>query len=52
VPKKDGTLQLCVDFRGLNQITKNNRYLLPLISETIDRLSGACYSTKLDICEA
>jgi hypothetical protein len=25
VPKKDGTLQLCVYFRGLNQITKKNR---------------------------
>jgi hypothetical protein len=24
VPKKDGTLQLCVDFWGLNQITKKN----------------------------
>ncbi len=41
VPKKDGTLRLCVDFRGLNQITKKNRYPLPLISESIDRLAGA-----------
>jgi hypothetical protein len=52
VPKKDGTLQLCVDLQSLNQITKKNRYPLPLISEVIDRLSGACYFTKLDICEA
>jgi hypothetical protein len=41
-----------VDFRGLNQITKKNRYPLPLISEAIDRLSGARYFTKLDIREA
>jgi hypothetical protein len=52
VPKKDGTLQLCVDFHGLNQITKKNRYPLPLISEAIDRLSGARYFTKLDNREA
>jgi hypothetical protein len=52
VPKKDGTLQLCADFRGLNQITKKNWYPLPLISEAIDRLSGAHYLTKLDIREA
>jgi hypothetical protein len=52
VPKKDGTLRLCVDFRGLNQITKKNRYPLPLISEAIDRLSGARYVTKLDTREA
>ncbi len=51
-PKKDGTLRLRVDFRGLNQITKKNRYPLPLISEVIDRLSGACYFTKLNIREA
>ncbi len=52
VPKKDGTLRLCVDFRGLNQITKKNRYPLPLICESIDRLAGARYLKKLDIREA
>jgi hypothetical protein len=41
-----------VDFRGLNEITKKDQYPLALISEAIDRLSGARYFTKLDICEA
>ncbi len=52
VPKKDGTLRLCVDFRGLNQITKKNCYPLPLISKAIDCLAGARYFTKLDIRKA
>ncbi len=52
VPKKDGTLRLCVDFIGLNQITKKNCYPLPLISESIDHLGGARYFTELDIREA
>jgi hypothetical protein len=52
VPKKDGSLQLCVDYRGLNQISRKNRYPLPLISEAIDRLSGAKFYTKLDISNA
>ncbi len=52
MPEKDGTLQLCVDFLGLNQITKKNCYPRPLISESIDRLADACYFTKLNICEA
>jgi hypothetical protein len=52
VPKKDGTLQLCVDIWSLNQITKNYRYPLLLISEAIDQLSGAHYFTKLNIREA
>jgi len=29
VKKKDGSLHLCVDFRGLNKITKKDRYPLP-----------------------
>jgi hypothetical protein len=41
VPKKDGGLRLCVDYRGLNKITIKNRHPLPLIDETLDRLTGA-----------
>jgi hypothetical protein len=52
VPKKDGTLRLCVDFRGLNQITKKTCYPLLLISESIDRLAGTTYFMKLDIRKA
>ena len=33
VKKKDGKLQLCVDYRGLNQIMIKNCYALPLIGE-------------------
>src|SRR6266487_1760893 len=35
-PKKDGSLQLCVDYRGLNTITIKNWYPLPLITEIMD----------------
>ena len=49
VKKKDGSLRLCVDYRGLNKITKKNRYPLPLISEALDRVSGAKIYSKLDI---
>ena len=49
VKKKDGTLRLCVDYRGLNNITVKNRYALPLISELINRLSSARIFTKLDL---
>ena len=49
VKKKDGSLQLCVDYRGLNLLTKKNWYPLPLIGEALDWLSGAKIYTKLDI---
>ena len=37
--KDDGSLRLCVDYRKLNEITKKNRYPLPLIEETLARLA-------------
>ena len=52
VTKKDGSLRLCVDYRGLKAVTKKNRYPLPLIGEALDRLSTAKYYTKLDIKDA
>ena len=52
VPKKDGGLRLCVDYRGLNKVTVKNRHPLPLISETLDRLCGAKLFTKLDLKDA
>jgi hypothetical protein len=52
VPKKDGTLRLCVDYRGLNSVTIKDRCPLPLIGETLDRLSGARYYTTLDLKDA
>ena len=32
----DGSLHLCVDYRGLNNLTIKNRYRLPLIVESLD----------------
>lgn len=52
VPKKDGSLRLCVDYRGLNKVTVKNRYPLPLISEILDRLAGAKYFSKIDVQDA
>jgi hypothetical protein len=52
VPKKDGGLRLCVDYRGLNKVTIKNRYPLPLIGEILDRLVGAKRYTKLDLKDA
>ena len=52
VKKKDGTLCLCVDYRGLSDGTIKNRYPLPLIRETLMQLSKARYYTTLDVRNA
>ena len=49
VKKSDGILRLCVDYRGLNEITIKNRYPLPLLQKTLSRLSQVKYYTKLDL---
>ena len=49
VPKKDGSLRPCIDYRKLNNIIIKNRYLLPKISEMRDRLGKAKIFTKLDL---
>jgi Reverse transcriptase (RNA-dependent DNA polymerase) len=47
--KPGGGLCFCVDYRALNTITIKNRYPLPLIQETLARLSRAKIYTKLDV---
>ena len=49
VKKKDGSLRLCVDYRGLNRITKKNRYPLPLIPSLLDQLRTAGRFSKIDL---
>ncbi|EPS35483.1 hypothetical protein H072_11124 [Dactylellina haptotyla CBS 200.50] len=52
VPKKNGKLQICIDYRSLNAITIKDRNSLPRIDESLDRLIGATRFTKLDIIVA
>jgi len=49
IKKKDGSLWLCVDFHGLNRITKKDRYPLPLISDLLDSPHKARIYTKIDL---
>ena len=49
VPKKDGTLRMCVDYRKLNSVSEADAYPMPRIDELIDRLGGAKYISTLDL---
>ena len=49
VKKKDGSLRMCVDYRGLNKVTIKNRYPLPLISRLLNQLGQTKIYTKIDL---
>ncbi|CAI7839812.1 unnamed protein product, partial [Closterium sp. NIES-53] len=49
VRKKDGSLRMCVDYRGLNKITVKNGYPLPRIDELFEQVGEARYFSKLDL---
>ncbi|WVZ54125.1 hypothetical protein U9M48_004978 [Paspalum notatum var. saurae] len=47
--KKDGTLRMCVDYRGLNAVTVKNKYPPPRIEDLFDQLKGARVFSKIDL---
>ena len=49
IPKKDGSLWFCIDYRWLNKKTVKNRYPLPLPEELFDRLGSARVFSKIDL---
>jgi transposase InsO family protein len=50
--KPGGGLRFCQDYRALNKITKKDRYPLPLVNETLERVGKAQWFTKLDVIAA
>ncbi|GBG78510.1 hypothetical protein CBR_g27737 [Chara braunii] len=47
--KADGTLRLCIDYRGLNRYTVKNSYPMPRADELFDHLAGNRFFTKIDL---
>jgi hypothetical protein len=49
VRKDDGSLRLCIDYRGLNEVTRKDAYPLPRLDDTLDELKDANFYTHLDL---
>ncbi|GJR48642.1 hypothetical protein Tco_1316745 [Tanacetum coccineum] len=48
VKKKDGSFQMCIDYKKLNKLTVKNRYPLPRIDDLFDQLQGSSVYMKID----
>ena len=48
VPKPDGTIRLCVDYRKVNNITKMDAYPIPSRERMIEKVALAKYISKID----
>lgn len=49
VPKKDGGLRMCIDYRPINRLTKKDRYPLPHIEDLLHTLEGSAIFSTLDL---
>ena len=49
VPKKDGGVRFCVDYRGLNQVADFDAYPMPRTDEILDRVGAAKFISTLDL---
>jgi hypothetical protein len=49
VRKDDGSLRLCIDYRGLNEVTRKDAHPLPRVEDTLDELKDAIFYTHLDL---
>jgi len=52
VKKKDRTLRLCVDYRGLNWMTCKDRYPIPLLNDLLDAPRKTRIYSKIDLKSA
>ena len=49
VKKKDGSLQLCIDYKDLNHAMVKNRYPMPQIDDLFDQMKVAAVFSKIDL---
>ena len=51
VPKKDGSVRVCIDYRKLNEVTTADPYYMTTLEEILERVGESKVMTKLDLAK-
>ena len=51
VPKKDGTIRICVDYRRLNELTVGGPYYMVTLDKILERVGNSQVMSKLDLAK-
>ena len=51
VPKKDGTVRVCIDYRKLNEVTVADPYYMTTMDEIVERIGASKVMSKLDLAK-
>ena len=51
VPKKDGSVRFCIDFRKLYTVTEFDAEPMPNMEEVLNSMAGHKFFTKIDCCK-
>ena len=51
VPKPDGSVRLCIDFRRLNAVTESDPYYMITLDEILEKTGNSTVISKLDLAK-
>ena len=51
VPKPDGSVRVCIDFRRLNELTEGDPYYMVTLDEILERVGTSMVISKLDLAK-